>query len=123
MADTKLWKRRVEEWRASGLSSKEFCTGQDFTPGGLRHWAHRLRTMEGQRARPAPEVVRLARVVRAAAPRVSRAPAASPAGQGPPLMLEAQGVRIAVRPGFCAATLSSVLDVLERRAPRTRRAS
>lgn len=120
MADTKLWKKRVEEWRASGLTSPKFCAGRDFTAGGLRHWAHRLRRMEEVRARQAREPVRLARVVRApvaAAPPRPR----EPVGSG--LLLKAQGVSIAVRPGFCAATLASVLEVLEQRAHKSGRPS
>lgn len=119
MAKTKLWKKRVEEWRASGLTSTKFCAGRDFTAGGLRHWAHRLRRMEEDRARRASEPVRLARVVRAAA----AAPPRPRAPQDRALLLKAQGVSIAVRPGFCAATLASVLEVLEQRAHKSGRPS
>jgi transposase len=61
MADHETWAKRVAEWKASGLSSPAFCEGKDFTPGGLRHMAHRLGV--GQRERP--RLLRIAKVVRA----------------------------------------------------------
>ena len=125
MADTKLWKKRVEEWRASGLTSTKFCAGRDFTAGGLRHWAHRLRRMEEDRARQARQARQAREPVRLA--RVERAPDAAPPRARAPvdraLLLKAKGVSIAVRPGFCAATLASVLEVLEERAHKSGRPS
>jgi transposase len=129
MADTKQgkrnqWEKRVEQWRASGLSSTEFCKDRDFTPGGLRHWAHRLRVLQGQSPGQQREPVRFARVVRACASEAAPQAAAARTGEGESsLTLELQGVRIAVRSGFCAVTLGAVLDVLEQRASLSRRPS
>ena len=72
----KIWARRVAEWRASGQTSTEFSAGREFSAGGLRHWACRLRkaaaatvpaTLVARRSMRRPvaprQVVRLARVV------------------------------------------------------------
>lgn len=118
MADTsKKWARRVAAWRASGLSSTEFCAGRGFTAGGLRHWAHRLRKQEAVSRRYPSPPVRVMRVVRvpAAPPSAVPEPAVTARALAPSLVLEAQGVRIGISSGFDAATLASVLDVLDRR--------
>ena len=44
------WAERVAAWRASGQTSREYCEGRDFTAGGLRHWAYRLRKAAGLKA-------------------------------------------------------------------------
>lgn len=126
MANTTLWKNRVAAWRASGLSSTAFCAGKGFTAGGLRHWAYRLRKMEAGRTKPRAESVRLVRVVRSSTPWARHKPGSTK----PPtvmvressLMLEVEGGRIGVAPGFDPATLCAVLDVLARRARPGRRA-
>jgi len=133
MANTTLWKKRVEAWRASGLTSTAFCADKGFTAGGLRHWAHRIKKMEGDSPTPPTEPVRLVRVVRVSSPpraarrRPSSArPAAAPAAgaaREPALTLEVEGGRIGVAPGFDPKTLGAVLDVLSRRARLGRRAS
>lgn len=125
MAETsKKWARRVAAWRASGLSSTEFCSGRDYSAGGLRYWAHQLKKQGAAQESPAP-AVRLARVVRAPGPQEAAQP--SPAegerqscarATSPSLVVETQGVSIGVPPGFDAATLASVLDVLESRGHR-----
>ena len=98
----------MAEWRASGLTSPEFCRGKDFTAGGLRHWAH-THGLTG----PQPEV-RLARVVRVSA---MRSRPVTPVVE-PDLVVELGGARIAIRPGFDRATLGAVLDVLAERGNR-----
>lgn len=118
MANDKIWGERVAAWRTSGLTAKEFATGQPFSAQQIWNWSYRLR-----RARPAPpavvtdpaaithavkKCVRLARVVRVAA----SAPPASPA-MG--LVVEWHGARIAVPPAFDRATFSTVLDAIEHR--------
>lgn len=130
MADTnKKWARRVAAWRASGMSSTAFCIGRGFTAGGLRHWAHRFRKQETESRRSPTPPVRLARLVRSPATPSPASPKPVGASQGPQgeaspgaakahaqsLLLETQGVRIGVPPGFDPATLASVLDVLDRR--------
>ena len=122
MPKTTLWKRRVDEWRASGLTSTKFCAGRDFTAGGLRHWAHRLRKLAERRAGPGAEAIRLAKVMRAPAESPVPVPVIAPLPMTKaaerPLELVVAGGRIAVASGFCAARLRAVLDVLEERAQK-----
>lgn len=104
-----MWSERVEAWRSSGLTSKAFCEGKDFTAGGLRHWAYRLRQTRPRKQGTLP--VRVAKVVPVPRP----APVPEPAPPSAPLVLEVGGVRIAVRPGFDRPTLAAVVDVLSAR--------
>lgn len=112
MADRETWAKRVAEWKASGLSSPEFCAGKDFTAGGLRHWAHRLAHPEERRPR-----VRLAKVVP-----TSKAPASPAAAGAPPdLVVELGVARVMVRPGFDRSALAAVLEELFAAASRSAR--
>src|SRR5690242_13312427 len=96
------WDERVKAWQASGQTAPAFCQGKDFTPGGLRYWAHRLRTA----GPPAPaKEVRLARVVRASPP-------ASPRLPETPIVIEVGAARLAVQRGFDPEALRAVLEVL-----------
>ncbi len=92
MADREAWAKRVAEWKASGLTSRAFCEGQDFTPGGLRHMAHRLGVGE-RRTRPS---VRIARVVRLSEGGPSQVEA--PLLGVPAVVLELGAARVMVRP-------------------------
>ena len=42
MANQATWKRRVCEWRASGMTAAEYSAGRDFAPATLTWWAWRL---------------------------------------------------------------------------------
>ena len=115
MADRATWARRVAEWRASGLTSVEFCEGRDFTAGGLRHGAHRLQQGRKQ-AMPEVRLVRVRRTETAQAPATPDVPRArgtvSAAGA---LIVELAGARITVPVVFDAASLAAVLDVVAAR--------
>lgn len=116
MTDREVWAERVAEWKASGLSSPAYCAGKDFTPGGLRYWAHRLAHGDGARPR-----VRLAKVVPVRRRQRQEARPA-PLGVAPDLVVvEVGGARIAVRAGFDRATLAMVLDELLAAATRSGR--
>jgi hypothetical protein len=77
-ATEQKWAERVQAWRESGLTAREFSTGRDFSAGGLRHWAYRLKrggTAASAASTPAttprrkvPQGVRVARVERISAP-------------------------------------------------------
>ena len=103
----KRWAERVAEWRASWLSSMEFCEGRGFTAGGLRHWAYRLRKAGAKTTllarRPVIRVLRVERVTDATA---------SSAPVGASLTIELGAARMAVPAGFDGATLRTVLEVL-----------
>lgn len=138
------WEQRVRQWRESGLSQKEFCTRAGLSLSTLRWWlydrqAQRRRRRSkassyqvafGQgrgaavcRSGPAPfvavQVIDDRTVVDdSAVP--ARADSAAPSGLG---VARHAGVtitlagdrRVTVEPGFDAATLRVVLDVLEGR--------
>ena len=127
----KRWAARVAEWKASGLTSTKYCEGRDFTPGGLRHWAYRLRMTAaragapGRAAAPAPrradrqekgaaktELVRQPRVQVLRVERVAVVKAADRALTAPPLRITLGAAKLAVPAGFDGATLRTVLDVL-----------
>ena len=123
----KRWAARVAEWKASGLTSTKYCEGRDFTPGGLRHWAYRLRMTAARTATPgrAPAPRRAYRQEKGAAKtqlvrqptvqvlRVERvAVAADRAPTALPLRITLGAAKLAVPAGFDGATLRTVLDVL-----------
>jgi hypothetical protein len=103
MADREAWEKRVSEWRTGGLSSRVYCEGKDFTPGGLRYWANRLDREAGR-----SPTVRLAKVkrVRARSREVSHRPGLQA------LVVEVGGARVEVRPGFDRSALAEVLEIL-----------
>ena len=99
----------MTEWKASGLTSPEYCKGKPFTAGGLRHWAYRLSS--GRRGRD-KGTVRVARVVRVASFRHRwRDEHESPAGVEAVVVALGEA-RVVVRPGFDRATLAAVLEVV-----------
>jgi hypothetical protein len=105
MTNDEIWAERVAEWKASGLSSSDFCKDRPFTPGGLRHAAFQL----GRGAVKKPASVRLARLVRVA-------PRDTPAPTGAGLMIEIGAERVAVPPGVDRPTLAAVVEVLSASA-------
>ena len=91
------------------MTSEQFCKGQDFTAGLLRHWACRLGNRVRQR-RTKPEV-RLARVVRVEGgeeEQISEGGTAMPRA----LTIEVGRARVSVGPGFSRAMLAAVIGVL-----------
>jgi len=88
----------VKAWRASGLTATAYAAERGVPPSSLRYWARQLKD-----SAPEPEV-RLARVV------------APGAAADEPILLEAHGVRIAVRRGFDREVLRDVLAILVERA-------
>ncbi len=92
------WAERVRLWRDSGQSAREFSRGQEFSAGGLRHWAYRLKK-RGVTAEPAEAAsVRLARVER-----LSTAAA---------LTVEIGPARLQIGAGTGADTLRTLIDAL-----------
>lgn len=98
MATRAEWKKRVGQWKASGLSSVKFAAGRGFTGGGLRHMAFRLR---------AEPTVRLARVEVVAEQMPDEVPVVVRAKTG--------DLRVELTRGFSRETLAAVLDVLKGR--------
>jgi hypothetical protein len=108
MSTAETWAKRVADWQASGLTSTAYSEGRDFTAGGLRHWAHRLRTRAAKAE--APTTVRLARVLRVPTPTVG--PATTMTGGRSGIALRVGGVEVVVERGFDRATLAAVLAVV-----------
>jgi hypothetical protein len=127
----KRWAARVAEWKASGLTSTKYCEGRDFTPGGLRHWAYRLRMTAartgapGRASSPAPrracqretsaaktELVRQPTVQVLRVDRMAVVKAADRGPTAPALRITLGAAKLAVPAGYDGATLRTVLDVL-----------
>jgi transposase len=112
MATSAEWAKRVDEWRATGESSEDFCEGRGFSPDLLRHWAYKLGKTRGRGGKPPARAaltvaepttaIRVARVVRRDPGRVDNAP----------LVVELAGARLTVPSGFEASTLAAVLGAL-----------
>lgn len=109
MSTAETWARRVEAWRASGERAEEFSRRDGYAASTLRWWGSKLRREPVPSPPETRREVRIARVVRDAAP---IAPAASP--RDPAIVVEAMhvGVRISVTAGADRATLTMVFDVL-----------
>ena len=107
MANEKIWAKRVEAWGRSGLSSIAFAEGKDFTGGGLRHMAYRLRCATAK-LKPGPEAIRLARV------RVVRAPVVAVVGgsSAAEVVIVIDAIRVEVNPGASREVLATVLEAL-----------
>ena len=119
------WAKRVERWKDSGLSAKEFAAELGINERSLSWWRWQLSKGEPTTQPEQPEPRRRRR----------RSPATSAAitkpATIPPLTFVEMAttsiskdalevilpttVRICVRPGFDDGTLSRLLEVLERR--------
>jgi lambda repressor-like predicted transcriptional regulator len=114
------WADVVSQWRASGLSQKEFCRRRDISDRALNNWLYK-----------SPYRERVARILAARSqgkldtetPRflpvavLSATPGAdSQASCATIEVVLPSGSRIAVTPGFDAETLRRVVAVLEARS-------
>jgi transposase len=107
MADIAEWKKRVEEWRASGQSAGEYCKGKEFTAGTLYRWSSRLaEAAQGEEDGAIP----LVRLVRGTKPKV-QAPVEG-AWQSVAVLIEVHGARVLVPPGAQVETVGVVLEAL-----------
>lgn len=96
----------MASWRASGLTSREFCKVRGYSPKSLLWWSCQLGRKREETARRTGGV-RLARVIRTAA-------TTSPVTTA--VLIEIEGARIAVSSGANAETLRVVFDALRARA-------
>ena len=108
-ASAEEWARRVERWRDSGLTAKEFSAETGLNAGTLLHWSWKLRAAAGEtrarRARTSREPV--SDIQPEAAPRFVELPAASLVS--PAAMLELVVGELRVPAGFDEDTLGRVL--------------
>ncbi|MCK6572445.1 hypothetical protein L6V77_15260 [Myxococcota bacterium] len=113
MATPTTWKRRVAQWKASGLTAAEFAADRGYAPATLKWWSSRLNTGSVREEAHAPSdrpalTLPLARLV-------VRREGSSSAGESAtetPITLEVGAVRLAVRRGFDAEVLRQLLAVL-----------
>ena len=113
MADAEAWSKRVAEWRASGLTAKEFCAKHDLRLSALRNWTYRLRAAERALETSAVRLVPITVKPSDASPSTPRTEPAKPA-----LTIELGAARIVVPAGVDRATLKMVLDALGEHAAR-----
>jgi transposase len=134
------WAARVEEWRASGKTAREFCEGKEFSAGGLRYWSSQLRSGASparKRVRRRPRGARGSQVAKATETPKEALPAVvrglqMAKGTGTkkevrlarvvrgrqaetpetPIFIEVGHARVGVRRGFDAASLRVVLELL-----------
>jgi hypothetical protein len=97
----KQWRRRIAEWRTSGLSVRAFCARRGLTTPSFYAWRRVLEQRDAERPAFVP-----VRVV----------PDGPPACAGTLEVVLAGGRIVRVTPNFDAATLRQVLAVLEERA-------
>ena len=113
------WADVVSQWRASGLSQKEFCRRRDISDRALNNWLYkspyrervaRILAARSQDKLDAETPRFLPVVVLKATPETD-----SPASCATIEVVLPSGPRIAVMPGFDAETLRRVVAVLEAR--------
>jgi hypothetical protein len=96
------WSARVAEWRASGLTSKEFCREREYSAQNLLYWSSTLRRTEGAQQSSGCGVA-LARVIRRG----------HTAAETPPtIVVRTKRARVEVRQGADHATLAVVFAAL-----------
>jgi hypothetical protein len=103
MAKQAEWRKRVAEWRASGLTAQDFAADRDFAPSTLTWWARRLSKELGATS------LRVARVVRGRASSAVEAGGQTPRGK---MVVELGVSRVHVPDGVDATTLETVLALL-----------
>jgi transposase len=118
-ATREKWAKRVERWKDSGLSAKEFAAETGINARSLVWWR-----WEFSKGDTAPKQRRRRRSPEAAAVAITKPPARSPmkfvelmapVSRDSLEVILPSTMRICVRPGFDAATLGRLLDVLEQR--------
>jgi transposase len=109
MSKQATWKRRVAEWRASGLTAAEFAAGRDFAPATLSWWAWRLGSgaLPERRAADGPRPAGFIRVVTARP---------VPAVDESPLVVEIGVARVRVARGVDRDVFETVVAVLAAHA-------
>jgi transposase len=96
------WQRWINQWRASGLSVRDFCHRRGLATAGFYYWRRALERRAAEKAAVVPVTVVVDAVpVQASALEV----------------VLANGRAVRVAPGFDAATLRQLLTVLQEEGP------
>jgi transposase len=107
--DRDEWRKRVERWKASGLTAKEFAAEVGINAGTLQFWQHKLKTCGPIARRPRR---RRTDAIVASSLVELRAPVAAALDQRFEVEL-GNGRRVRVSAGFDADALKRLLVVLE----------
>lgn len=107
-----VWTKRVERWRASGLTADEFASEVGIKSNTLRHWSWLLdREKHGSRPEPARSArSREVPFVEVVAPEVPGSPSVEPIE-----LVVRDGIRILVPAAFDADALRRVIAAVEAR--------
>jgi hypothetical protein len=123
MARASEWRKRIAEWRASGLSAAKFAESRGCSVHQVWNWAAKFRKEDAARTAETT-AVQVGRVVAHSIPlaRVLRVPrqesAEKPVASATAMAVEVGGIRLVVPSGFDRGTLAMVLDEIEGRKPR-----
>lgn len=109
------WSKRVERWKDSGLSAKEFAAETGINAHSLSWWRWQLSKGDTAPKEPRRRRSRTAIAQPAASPAMKFIEMMAPVSLDKLEIVLPSTMRICVRPGFDAATLGRLLDVLERR--------
>jgi hypothetical protein len=110
-----VWTKRVERWRASGLTAEEYAAETGVKANTLRHWSWLVG--QKRRARDKAPGRRVAGRVQQAFVEVVTAPAspvATASGESIEVVVR-DAIRIRVPPGFDADVLRRVIAAVEAR--------
>jgi hypothetical protein len=106
-----VWRTRVESWRASGLTAKQFAAQHGIRAGTLVWWSWRL----GVRAKQPLAARTKSLPAKIATIRPLTFLEMTAVHAEPVEVVLPNGLRVRVGDGFAERTLARVLDVLERR--------
>ncbi len=110
MSDEAIWRKRVDEWRSSGLPTTRFTEGRGYSASALRYWA---KVLEKRAALTKAPPVRLARLVR------EDIVEGDGLGDAARIAIEVGRARVSVGRGFDRATLRAVLEIMAELATGT----
>lgn len=115
-ASAAQWAKRVERWKDSGLTAKEFAAETGINSSTLSYWRWKLAAKDAGRKPPGkPAAARTARKrrlrtkTREVTPRFVEVPVATVATASAALELLLGDVRVRVPEGFDEATLTRVV--------------
>ncbi|OGQ80198.1 MAG: hypothetical protein A2289_13345 [Deltaproteobacteria bacterium RIFOXYA12_FULL_58_15] len=119
------WTKRVERWKDSGLTAKEFAAEMGFKASTLTYWSSKLRRAAGSNGnaqsrvnfakRWAESPARGSSAPPASAPKLVELPVAQVVSLAPMLELVLQGdVRVRVPADFDEQTLVRLMRVVEQ---------
>jgi hypothetical protein len=107
MPSAKEWKKRVADWKRSGLTGPQFAASGGFSAQQLHNWASKFGVKVG-RAKRRPKTVGAVRFLRV----VPQRPAVPASIPPPALQVRVGKACVEVRYGFDEATLKRVVAVL-----------